>query len=345
MQKGQGRGGIFSARRSSSQPNVSKAPKRDFDMVSPASPKGNFSLSAFKSLLKESLAPLTADLDSLKSSAKFTTDTLAEIGALTNRVKKLESESSHLKTRLGETEKRCGVLEEKITAMESYSRRNNLKFLNIAREGGVEDCESTIIDLCEKYGIPIQSYQIERAHRLGSQSPKLTNPILVRFLSFKDRQRVFQEKGKFKQDGIVVVEDFPREILQKRKMFSPVLRAVYNSSSHKARLQGDKLLLDGKLHSVDDLDKLPDHLKPHNLTTVTKANITAFFSFHSKFSNHYPCHFEVDRRHYSSVEQCFMHKKATLFNDQQTANKIMNTNSPVDAKNLGKKVQNFRLDV
>ena len=131
--------------------------------------------------------------------------------------------------------------------MESYSRRNNLKFLNIPRDGSVKNCESVITNLCEKHGILIQRDHIERAHRLGSQNAKYTNPILVRFLNVKDRQEVFQQRGKFKQEGIVVVEDFPKEILQRRKMFSPVLKAAYNSPSHKARLQGDKLWLDGKL--------------------------------------------------------------------------------------------------
>ena len=104
-------------------------------------------------------------------------------------------------------------------------------------------------------------------------------------------------------------------------------------------------MLDCKLYSVDELDKLPDHLKPENLTTITNENTTAFFSCHSRLSNHYPCQFEVDGRHYSSVEQCFMHKKATLFHDEETAHKIMSSDSPVEAKRLGKKVQNFKLDI
>ena len=85
------RGGFFSVRRSSSQPNVSKAAKRDHDSVAPASPEG-VTLGTIRTLLKESLAPITADLVELKSSAKFTTDKLDEIGLLSQKVKQLETE-------------------------------------------------------------------------------------------------------------------------------------------------------------------------------------------------------------------------------------------------------------
>ena len=40
-----------------------------------------------------------------------------------------------------------------------------------------------------------------------------------------------------------------------------------------------------------------------------------------------------------------MHKKATLFNDQQTANAIMKSGSPVEANILGDKVQSCKLDI
>ena len=87
--------------------------------------------------------------------------------------------------------------------------------MNIAKEHG-ENCEHMIISLCQGMGIPIQSPQIERAHRLGNQkNTKYVSPILVRFLCFKDRQLVLQKKERFKQQGITVVEDLHREILQK----------------------------------------------------------------------------------------------------------------------------------
>ena len=103
----------------------------------------------------------------------------------------------------------------------------------------------------------------------------------------------------------------------------------------------DKLLLDGKFYSVDDLDTLPDELKLHNLSTKTVDNITAFFTKDSVFSNHHPCKFTDGDNQFSSVEQYFMFHKAQHFGDQSTAQKIMESNDPKEAKELGKKVKNF----
>ena len=331
-------------RRCSSQPNFSKALKRDFDSVSPTSPENIVTLSAMRALLKETMAPVIADLDDVKASAQFTTEKLDEITSLSERMSKMEKENIDLKSKLEKSEARCSTLEDRIILVEGYSRRNNLKFINVADRPTGENCESRVLELCKRFDIDLEEHHIERAHRLGNKN-QAKSPILVKFLSYKDRQRVLQEKTRFKQQGILVVEDYPKEVLYRRKMFTPVLKAVYNSTSYKARLQRDKLLLNGKLYSVDELNKLPAHLRPDNLMTVTKENMTAFFSQHSKLSNHYPCVFTLDGVTYRSVEQCLMHKKATLFNDTQTANAILRCHDPADAKTLGKSVHNFKPDV
>ena len=119
--------------------------------------------------------------------------------------------------------------------IESYSRRNNLKFLNIANQSSVESCEILMLDLFKKFDISLEDHQIERAHRLGGRH-QAKSPILVKFLSYKDRQQVFREKARFREHGIQVVEDFPKEVLQHRKMFTPILNAVHKSTSHKAKV-------------------------------------------------------------------------------------------------------------
>ena len=103
----------------------------------------------------------------------------------------------------------------------------------------------------------------------------------------------------------------------------------------------DKLLLNGKLYSANDLDKLPEHLKPSVLSTISRGNTVAFFTQHSPLSNHYKCAFQQGGLQFSSSEQFYMFKKAKYFHDEATANAILKTTIAVDAKQLGKKVQNF----
>ena len=61
-------------------------------------------------------------------------------------------------------------------------------------------------------------------------------------------------------------------------MFTPVVQAEYKSGNYKASLIGGKLFLDGKLYGHKDMEKLPEELKPVNLSTVTSKDKTTFES-------------------------------------------------------------------
>lgn len=52
-----------------------------------------------------------------------------------------------------------------------------------------------------------------------------------------------------------------------------------------------------------------------------------------------------DNVHYCCAEQYMMYKKALLFNDLETANAIMNTSSPKEHQELGRKVKNFNQEI
>ena len=186
------------------------------------------------------------------------------------------------------------------------SRSNNLKFVLMKKGKSIswpdKDCESIILDMCNRYNLNLPENCIERAHKLRGASD---SPIIATFLSFKNKLKVIRQKQKFRESGKLVVEDFPVEVIQHRKMFSPVLTAAYRSN-HKAHLSVDKLILDGKPYTVDDLDKLPQELQLNNLSTITKGGITTFYTLHSKLSNHHPCSFNTA---FQSVEQFFMLKK------------------------------------
>jgi len=66
-----------------------------------------------------------------------------------------------------------------------------------------------------------------------------------------------------------------------------------------------------------------------------------FWESKSPFSQWYPCEFKDDDNTYSSAEQYMMYRKAKLFDDAETANRIMRSNSPKYVKSLGRQVKNF----
>ena len=95
---------------------------------------------------------------------------------------------------------------------------------------------------------------------------------------------------------------------------------------------------------VEDLDNLPEELKLDKISTKTRGDMVVFFSKNSKFSNHYPCNFSKDGIIFTSVEQYLMFSKAKCFKDDTTADLILKTDDPVQAKLLGKRISNFQME-
>jgi len=66
-----------------------------------------------------------------------------------------------------------------------------------------------------------------------------------------------------------------------------------------------------------------------------------FFWKNSPFSQFYRCSFTINNQEYNCAEQYMMYQKAILFNDKDTANKIIKTINPNEIKKLGREVKNF----
>ena len=301
-------------------------------------------LESIRILLEEQLNPIRSELDELKNSLESATEKLNAITTVSARVDNFEIKQNTLDQKLQKCETRCKDLEDKLLRVETFSRKNNLKFLNIRSDQRInvpEDCVAIILDKCAGYGIQLEPRDIERAHRMGHRSKK-DRPIIVKFSNFRDKMTVLKQKQRFRADGVILVEDFPIEIQARRKVFTPILKAVHSSGGqYRASLVSDKLLLNGKLYAVDDLDSLPEEFKPSNLSTVSHGGITAFFTKHSVLSNHHKCTFVENGTTFSSVEQYLMFQKARKFKDTALCQRIIATDDPVEAKSLGKKVSNF----
>jgi predicted NAD-dependent protein-ADP-ribosyltransferase YbiA (DUF1768 family) len=98
-------------------------------------------------------------------------------------------------------------------------------------------------------------------------------------------------------------------------------------------------VLNGKQFTVNDLQKLPARLRPENLSTKTENGITVFYTRNSIFSNFnmkYPI--EIDNTVFNSPEQYFQHKKAVVFGDHITADRIMQSDNPYAQKQFGKDI-------
>lgn len=93
-------------------------------------------------------------------------------------------------------------------------------------------------------------------------------------------------------------------------------------------IKGESILLSGGSRGL---------YKPFSL----KNEYSFFYETKHPFSQWHKCKFTSEGLEFLSAEQYMMYKKAKLFNDSETANKIMNTSNPRKQKELGRSVKGF----
>jgi ribA/ribD-fused uncharacterized protein len=143
---------------------------------------------------------------------------------------------------------------------------------------------------------------------------------------------------------VTVVEDFPEIIIQKRRILEPIARAANNPANNEnlvAKVVVDKILINKKLYSVDNLNTDSKSIQPCNVFTPKRGNLTAFFTSNSPLSNHYPCKINIHGKEYSCSEQFYLESKALKFGDLETAAKIMKEGNPVQMKQISRNIKPF----
>ncbi len=190
-----------------------------------------------------------------------------------------------------------------------------------------------------------RSIRIVRCHRLGQKRNNAKRPrqVIFKLHWFGDREAIWGERSKLKGTNYLLSEDFPAEILSKRRVLQPVMKEAWRQKK-KATLAVDKLILEGEVYTVDTLHKLPKDLQPQHLATPSNEDgtMTAFFSSSSPLSNFHPGEFIDSEDNVWSYSECaYQYAKAREFGDHSTAEKIKLATSPLEAYNLGKNVKGF----
>ena len=280
-------------------------------------------------LIKEAIRPLQKEIQDLK-----------EI-SLRSRIDKREMEE----------------VKDNLVKLEGYSRRHNLKFFGI-RENNYEtkfDCKRIILQVLLNSNIRLHPKAIETAHRVGPKQHYKERPITVKFFHLGEKDLVLAKSEHiWYSTRIRIEEDYAAKIEADRKVLKPILTAASKridangKREYSANLNMDKLKLNNKVYTVKNIQELPTELKPQNLATVRKNNITAFFTKDSPLSNHHLANQTIGKQVYNSNEQYFMVQKALTFGARNTAEEILKEASPGKQKSLGRtvhKLDNFRQSV
>ena len=146
---------------------------------------------------------------------------------------------------------------ERAIKLESHSRRNNLNFFNIPeqRDESFENSE-TILRKFMAAELKISKEDVddisfERVHRIGKSSltDSKPRPLIAKFTYHKDKEFVISQAKNLRDTNFTVARDFPKEIVDKRKLLLPTLEDA-RKKGHTATLVYDKLYINGQLYRL-----------------------------------------------------------------------------------------------
>ena len=137
-------------------------------------------------------------------------------------------------------------LENCVDYLENQSRRNNVIFEGIEESDkeSWHDSERKVMDVI-KETMELEDLTIERAHRVGRARSR-ARPVVVKFLSYKDRELVMRNGRKLKGTSITVRDDVSNKVLSKRKELMPRLREA-RENGKVAFFSYDKLIVKDRL--------------------------------------------------------------------------------------------------
>ena len=299
--------------------------------------------------LTEKVIKLQSEFDiikDLKSSIEFTQanvlDLENKVSGIDNTVTSQNDRLDIIERKLENSQKQNIVLNEKLLARETYSRRENLKFVGIS-ESNNETREQLIIKLRNMFSSKLKIADtdrilFQRCHRLGKKSENGTRDIIARFVYFSDREKVWNSRSELTGTDIIINEDFPEEIEHRRSVLYKVFKLA-RQAGYRVKFTADKLIINGSLYTVDSLDKLPPELHPKVLSEKHTDNSVLFYGGFSVFSNFYPCHFVYNGIKFNSVEQCFQYQKVMTTRDKKLADQILCEKDPKQQYYLAKNVK------
>ena len=177
---------------------------------------------------------------------------------------------NELKKREATFRSQVGDLTERQIKSETYSRRENLIIYGMEQEKNENFLDKIKSFMTTNLKIPeekVNNINIQRCHRLKvNMTPQ---PMICRFVLFSDRMLIWNARYNLKDTRLSLSEDFPPEIMARRKVLYPILKAAQEDKK-ACKLVGDRLIIEDKIYTVKNLHTLPTKYEPSKLATIEK---------------------------------------------------------------------------
>ncbi|KAL3972575.1 adenylate kinase [Sarotherodon galilaeus] len=148
-------------------------------------------------------------------------------------------------------------IKETVIDLQARSMHDNLVFSGIPEAAG-EDAETTVKSFIKNHlKLPedtVKNIVFDRVHRLGPirAAAGRPRPIVAKFGHFKQKEQVKSRGRELKGTDFSVNDQFPKEILERRRVLFPIRRGFIQKGS-RAVIAVDRLYVDGQLHRDPDI--------------------------------------------------------------------------------------------
>ena len=236
----------------------SKAKRPRGDSSGAISPPGNDTTDVLLSIEKK-LGSLDARLSlievlhkefqALRESLEFSQHQVEKLAAENSSLRESVKSLSEGMTRLSEENKK---IKETVLDLQARSMRDNLVFAGIP-EHAEEDPEATVTAFIKnQLKLPeeaVSNITFHRVHRLGGKraNSNRPRPIVAKFVNFKQKEQVKSRGRELRGTDFSVTDQFPKEILERRKVLFP-LRMRFIEGGSRAVIAVDKLFVDNQLY-------------------------------------------------------------------------------------------------
>jgi uncharacterized coiled-coil protein SlyX len=191
--------------------------------------------------LENNLRDLTQRVGVLETSVQFYSETADKVNGIEAEVKTLSSEMG---IKMKSLIKDHNYLNDELLDLKCRSMRNNLMFFNIEeeKEENTEKVVKTFMTDVLKVK-DVAEIELERVHRVGDKA-KPKRPIVAMFTRYPDKLKVQKKAGNLRDTDYGIADQFPREIVSRRKALIPFLKDARDRGNH-AVLAVDKLFING----------------------------------------------------------------------------------------------------
>lgn len=180
----------------------------------------------------------------LRNGEKVTEQVTQNINCiLEEKFKLLDEKYDSLKEKIENQEKRLYFIEKQM-------RKNNIVFFGLEEtEISYSNLEDIMINFIkEHFSMDLDKRDIQEIKRIGKKGER-SRPIVVTFLTFGIKINIFKRKNSLKNTAFYITEDYPQNILEKRKELQEQAR-IEREKGNSVIIKYDKLLIRDKINTI-----------------------------------------------------------------------------------------------